>query len=610
MSSDQWASGPPLGLLPHELLDKIVQGLFPGDVVSLAKTSRLMHQRMIPFLYTQVIITKQTWPLENLRNVPPLEELERTYFQEDGSRERVSILNFAMSLTIFPKRWSFSRCSLSNISEGSPPPSIQHATTLEAVSFAARQIFSQVQKGSLRHFGWTIGYCMPEELLGPLGYITISHTNLRSLSLVVDGSCPNNGLYGLAHLKNLQVFSWRGVVTKRNFKLLRIVLEHNAKHLNVLEVEIVRRRGASRHPTEIELDLIWLGLCVPSNHHIAKVEGAHLVKNRFWLKSLRTLSLRNASLAAWTACDTLTFDPGNLFKLKLELCVKTLQFFDTWDSRNHGLILRSFHSIIDERWRTRTVFPLERLIVKYGSRIEEFFVTFTDQFTVDIPFHRFRPYLRRMVLSFFKKRHGIRGEANLPDAYSILSILEVLSGLEGVAFMRSPYSVINKRKYLRGATPYPQLKVIHFRMPRDKMTGISPMVDYNCPTKAIIDSIKQFERYDTGNDTAVILSELVDFAAWAFDCTTFPSLEAIAMGDFAHPEACFVLRRRTDLPRYSQEGYLGPLMRAYVEYRRNDSTPMIPFDIVRPLDLRPWKGLEECRQMILVNSSGDPWNGF
>lgn len=133
------------------------------------------------------------------------------------------------------------------------------------------------------------------------------------------------------------------------------------------------------------------------------------------------------------------------------------------------------------------------------------------------------------------------------------------------------------------------------------MHGINPMVDYTCSTKVIIDSIKQYERYQPLNKAAAVLSELVDFAAWAFDCATFPDLEIIAMGDFSELNSGCVLRRRNDLPRYSRDR-IGPLIQAYNEYRKIDSAPMIPFEVVSPLDPRPWEGLEQCRQMVHANT--------
>jgi hypothetical protein len=292
---------------------------------------------------------------------------------------------------------------------------------------------------------------MPEEVLGPQGYITINQSNLKSLSLTVDGSCPGHGLDGLAHLDNLQYLSWRGVVTKRNFELFRKVVEHNAHHLVTLDVEVVRRPVVSRPSRQIDLDLIWLGLLVPSERHIGRVTEASSVKNELRLNSLVSLSLRNVSLAAWKSDDVLTFDPARLIKLTLDYCAKTLRFFETWDSRNHGLSLRSFRGMIDERWGTRTTFPIESLLSKYGSRLEDFYISFTDNFAVNIDFQLYRPYLKRMVLSFLKKRLGVRSESSLPDQFSIQSLLQVLSGLEGVAFTRSPYTMVSQ--YERGVGP-------------------------------------------------------------------------------------------------------------------------------------------------------------
>ena len=138
------------------------------------------------------------------------------------------------------------------------------------------------------------------------------------------------------------------------------------------------------------------------------------------------------------------------------------------------------------------------------------------------------------------------------------------------------------------------------------------MVDLSCSTKIIIDSIKVYKRYQPNNQAAILLSELVDFATWAFDCTNFPNLEIIGMGEFHNfnPEKpdCVVLRRRADLPRYSQ-GRAEPLLQAFNEYKRIDSTPMIPFEFLNPQDSRTWEGLQVYREMFYTNSPQNPWDG-
>lgn len=282
---------------------------------------------------------------------------------------------------------------------------------------------------------------MPEVVLGPRGYITSNQSNLRSLSLAVDGSCPGNSLDGLAQLKSLRHFHWRGIVTQRNFGLFRTVVKNNAYHLVSLGAEVMDR--VRRPSWQIDLDLIWLGLLVPSKRHIERFPEAGAVKNKLRLKSLVSLSLCEVSLASWGRDDLLTFDPGRLTTLTLNRCPSTLRFFETWNSRNHGLSLQSFSGIIDERWEGRTSFPLELLLRKYGSKLEDFYIGFTNKFDVNILFELYTPLLKRMSLSFIRRRLVIPDEYNLPDRYSLRGILRLLPGIEGFAFSRSPYSLVS-----------------------------------------------------------------------------------------------------------------------------------------------------------------------
>lgn len=78
---------------------------------------------------------------------------------------------------------------------------------------------------------------------------------------------------------------------------------------------------------------------------------------------------------------------------------------------------------------------------------------------------------------------------------------------------------------------------------------------------------------------------------------------------FIHEEPDYVvLRRRADLPRYSQ-GRVEPLLQAFNEYRRIDSTPMIPFEFLNPRDPRTWEGLQVYREMFHANFPQNPWDG-
>lgn len=288
---------------------------------------------------------------------------------------------------------------------------------------------------------------MPPEVLGPEGYITINQSNLKSLSLAVDGSCPGFGLAGLAQLRNLRHFSWRGVVTGRNFRDFRMVMENNAHHLVSLEVEVLHRVGRNRTSNEIYLDLVWLGLLVPSRRHIDRLAQASSVKNEFRLNKLASLSLRNVSLNAWKSGNVLTFDPARLTSLTLDCCLKTLRFFETWDRCNHGISLRSFRGMIDEPWAWRISFPLEDLLRKHGSRLEDLYLSIKDD-TRDLimDFDLYAPCLKRMIFSFYRRPLLARTESSLRHTFSITSILEDLPGLEGLAFSRAPQLLVSQNE--------------------------------------------------------------------------------------------------------------------------------------------------------------------
>lgn len=117
-----------------------------------------MHQRMIPFLYPSLTIHKRISPLYALRHDPPLEKFQRTYFREDGTRDTVSILNFVHELRILPRPWEYLRCSIARYladPESTPPPDT-HTEVLEAISSAAKEIFSNVRAGKLSHFAYVL----------------------------------------------------------------------------------------------------------------------------------------------------------------------------------------------------------------------------------------------------------------------------------------------------------------------------------------------------------------------------------------------------------------------------------------------------------------------
>ena len=120
-----------------------------------------MHQRMIPFMYPVLeIIQRVPW----VPNDPQfdLEKYQRTFFQEDGSKETLSVFSIVKDLRVLPQPRSYQRCLLAmHLARTGDPrreheDGMQHTRILEAFSLMASQMFSNVQPGKLGHFAYVL----------------------------------------------------------------------------------------------------------------------------------------------------------------------------------------------------------------------------------------------------------------------------------------------------------------------------------------------------------------------------------------------------------------------------------------------------------------------
>lgn len=119
-----------------------------------------MHQRMIPFLYPVVEIYRKVRPRIDT-NAPDIDltEYERSFYQEDGSRDSLSILSLMKDLRILPQTLYFQRCGLerhlagrSNVTD----PQSQHTAILETLASIGRKIFPNIRPGQLNHFSYVL----------------------------------------------------------------------------------------------------------------------------------------------------------------------------------------------------------------------------------------------------------------------------------------------------------------------------------------------------------------------------------------------------------------------------------------------------------------------
>lgn len=117
--------------------------------MSLAQTSKAMHQRMAPFMYQTLKIFKQLYGLVDHVRPRESEKYQKTFFQEDGSREMLSILSIVKDLRILPQPWRFL------LTDHPTAMGNQHTyVLLRNLSSIAVHIFRRLSPGKLGHFAY------------------------------------------------------------------------------------------------------------------------------------------------------------------------------------------------------------------------------------------------------------------------------------------------------------------------------------------------------------------------------------------------------------------------------------------------------------------------
>jgi hypothetical protein len=94
-------------------------------------------------------------------------------------------------------------------------------------------------------YSWDLGTCVPSEVLGPCGIVSLNNPLLRSLSLATDSTCHHDDLgecrIDLSSLGQLQSLSWKGPEAEHLDTLSRAI-ERNSEQLQKLELDFVSWR--------------------------------------------------------------------------------------------------------------------------------------------------------------------------------------------------------------------------------------------------------------------------------------------------------------------------------------------------------------------------------
>lgn len=196
---------------------------------------------------------------------------------------------------------------------------------------------------------WHLGCCVPSSILGIDGWLPSKHSEIRTLSLITDGTCysqePEEA--GILKLTQIRSFSWKGFEEHdiHQHHMIRQCLALNSAHLESLELEpTVKVDGAVEIDQLLNIQSDFLD--VELDGHTAPVahpdECSLLAKTSpTKLVVLRHLSLFNILLGSYEELMS-AINLHQLQSLKLLVCVYGSNILWGMSSSGKRINLRSF----------------------------------------------------------------------------------------------------------------------------------------------------------------------------------------------------------------------------------------------------------------------------
>ncbi|KAG9228716.1 hypothetical protein BJ875DRAFT_547533 [Amylocarpus encephaloides] len=212
-------------------------------------------------------------------------------------------------------------------------------------------LLRRLRDHSLRSFSWNLGTCVPSELLGISGHLLMTQKQLESLSLITDPWCQlNNGIKQttrntprLAGFTSLRSISWRGIHLRSDFLALQGALQVNSKHLEALELDLVKWTSAELYYNYKTWNRDKLQHFLAYEILLLGTRGQGV---RF--PSLKALSFSGVSchIAAPDIATALNF--SELRSLKLNRCPHTCQLLEAVLQAGHPIRLTYLELVIEE----------------------------------------------------------------------------------------------------------------------------------------------------------------------------------------------------------------------------------------------------------------------
>ncbi|PVH94481.1 hypothetical protein DM02DRAFT_676170 [Periconia macrospinosa] len=223
--------------LPAEILREIAQQVTDKeDLKSLCEVSTYLYSIAIPILYEQVTIVSKDE--EHLENMPVVQ----TLCTSRNLLGHIKNIEFASPFHIFR---GFGRCShnrrLPDID--TEEDLLPENSCFIRLSANVVTLLEGCPNNNLQSFTWGLGTCIPQEIIGSSGLLTLKQKQIESMQLITAGSCYGNltsqspmNLSGFTRLKKL---SWKGMKSENDWETLKNTLKQSSHQLVELELDFV-----------------------------------------------------------------------------------------------------------------------------------------------------------------------------------------------------------------------------------------------------------------------------------------------------------------------------------------------------------------------------------
>ncbi|RDW93340.1 uncharacterized protein DSM5745_00662 [Aspergillus mulundensis] len=483
-----------------------------------------MHQLTSPHLYEECVIPILEHRLRDLRI-----SSEKTWFNSDGSK-----VSFDAGECCETEPDAFKKI-------------LNHPAFMNELADNFRSLMHHFSEATLQNFSWHLGCCVPDEVMGPTGYIPLNQNCIQSLSLITDGTCQSStDMAGLSQLNNLRSLTWEGIDPDGDHGNLVACLTANSMHLKHLKLGVV-----SRHLSDP--DLSWLDDSELHINELTGLRGCELGKGKADFGCLRHLSLSNIALGNST--PKMAYKHVNAFvhlheleSFTLRQCPGTVQFLTGLTGSGRPFHLRRFECVypIDEN----KTHPVEAFL-QLCDNLEELYLSKRTS----ICFKSIPRTVKRLVGHFLTFNGALTFQSPLDYAleYSLQGLpLELV----GISVFSRPWLMEPRMQFMNiGHT----LRLIHLRA-----TFIG---NENSPCDLVSQLLHSEDRERTE------MSNLSSFAEWAFDTNGLLHLQAIAYGNFAGGQQ--YAWTRILLCRNSSNEVQGPRLRSYRVMTRQEYEPLL-----------------------------------